>query len=93
MTVNLQNISNYFSSGNVEYTRHAVERMVQRNVTASSVEFAIGNDNPRVVLDSPFDLKGGKCEIIGYNQVGINLKIAVGYDCIPPKVISVMRIR
>ncbi|BAP57169.1 hypothetical protein THII_2872 [Thioploca ingrica] len=61
-----------------EFSKHAVDQTISRDISVSEVEQAI-SDNAVIIEDYPNDKYGPSCLILGYTQNGRPLHIQCSY--------------
>jgi hypothetical protein len=62
-----------------EFSKHAVDQTILRNISVSEVEQAM-SDNAVIIEDYPNDKYGPSCLILGYTKKGRPLHIQCSYS-------------
>ena len=73
----LEQILRQLSNGEFEFTRHALRRAVERNI--SDVEIRQAARNGKRIEDYPEDKYSPSCLILGFTETGRPLHIQVSY--------------
>lgn len=79
----LMEIQRKFASGKWVYTKHAVDRAIERGIWSYEVELAIGTGE--IIEDYPKDKYGPSCLILGWEKKG-PLHIQVSYPRLEEKI-------
>ncbi len=62
-----------------EFSRHAVDQSILRNISVIEVEEAISGRNSEVIEDYPEDKYGPSCLILGFTKAGRALHLQCSY--------------
>jgi len=73
----IEQILRQLTNGEFEFTRHALRRVVERNISESEIRQAARNG--RIIEDYPDDKYSPSCLILGFTQEGRPLHIQVSY--------------
>jgi len=73
----IQQILGQLSDGEFEFTRHALRRVVERNISESEIRQAAKNGH--IIEDYLDDKYSPSCLILGFTQAGRPLHIQVSY--------------
>lgn len=74
----LQEIKLKISSEQFEFSRHAVDQSIVRNISVSELEEAI-NQNSKIIEDYPDDKYGPSCLVLGFTKQNWALHIQCSY--------------
>jgi hypothetical protein len=74
----LQDILIKISHGQFEFSRHAVDQSIIRNISVQEIREAI-NDNAKIIEDYPIDKYGTSCLILGFTKDHRPLHIQCSY--------------
>jgi hypothetical protein len=74
----LQDILIKISHGQFEFSRHAVDQSIIRNISVQEIREAI-NDNAKIIEDYPIDKYGPSCLILGFTKDHRPLHIQCSY--------------
>lgn len=73
----LEQIRHQLQAGQFDYTRHALKRSVERNI--SDAEILQAAQNARLIEEYPEDKYAPSCLLLGYTQVGRPLHIQASF--------------
>lgn len=71
----VEQIQNLLSSGKYEHTRHALHRIVERNISAFEIREAA--TNAELIEDYPSDKYGPSCLLLGWTKAKRPLQLHV----------------
>ncbi len=71
----LDKVRNQLSAGEFDFTRHALKRVVERNISDLEIEQAGARAN--IIEDYPDDKYAPSCLLLGFTQTGRPLHIQV----------------
>ena len=71
----LQTIQNQLSMGEFEFSRHALKRVVERNISDQEIRQA--GAQARVIEDYPDDKYSPSCLLLGFTETGRPLHVQV----------------
>lgn len=71
-----------FDRRQYEFSKHAVDQSIIRDISVAEVEFAIANLS-EVIEDYPDDKYGPSCLILGYTKAGRPLHVQCSYPSRP----------
>ena len=78
---NLEQIRQQLSAGEFEFSRHALKRAVERNI--SDKEIAQMSENAELIEDYPDDKYSPSCLILGFTQENRPLHLQVSFADTP----------
>jgi hypothetical protein len=67
---------------NYEYSKHAVDQSIIRDISVAELEDAVGGDS-EIIEDYPEDTYGPSCLVLGYTKAGRPLHIQCSYPSRP----------
>lgn len=73
----LEQILRQLSNGEFEFTRHALRRVVERNISDMEIQQAARNG--KIIEDYPDDKYSPSCLILGFSDSGRPVHIQVSY--------------
>ncbi|MBP7865805.1 MAG: DUF4258 domain-containing protein [Acidobacteria bacterium] len=74
----IQSIRQDFISGDVEFTRHALRRVVERNISLDQILQA--SSNAEIIEDYPDDKYAPSCLLLGFTADGRPLHLQITRD-------------
>lgn len=77
----IEEIRDKIKAGNYEFSKHAVDKSILRNISVLEIREAIESGN--IIEDYPTDKYGPSCLILGYTQVQRPLHIQCSYPSRP----------
>jgi len=78
----LQEIKDKVVAGHYEFSKHAVDQSIMRQINVSEIADAIASAS-EIIEDYPDDKYGPSCLILGFTQNGRPLHIQCGYPSRP----------